>query len=87
MDFLPFLTLCLCPMRFAFFHRITRFALASTSGGIVSPICFAAFRLMTSSNFVGCSTGKIGGLGSLQDPVNKVGGAPVGFVPVGSVGH
>jgi hypothetical protein len=44
------------------FHRITLSALASTSGGIVTPICFAVFRLMTNSNFVGCWTGKSAGL-------------------------
>jgi hypothetical protein len=30
--------------------------------GIVTPICFAVLRLITSSNFVGCSTGKSAGL-------------------------
>jgi hypothetical protein len=43
-------------------YRITLSARASTFGGIVSPICFAAFRLMTNSNFVGCSTGRSAGL-------------------------
>ena len=43
-------------------HRITRSARASTFGGIVRPICLAAFRLMISSNFAGCSTGKSAGL-------------------------
>src|SRR5262245_57011535 len=45
-----------------FNHLITLSALASTFGGIVRPICFAAFRLITNSNFVGCSTGKSAGL-------------------------
>jgi hypothetical protein len=39
-------------------HRITLSARANTFGGIVRPICLAAFRLMMNSNFVGCSTGK-----------------------------
>ena len=43
-------------------HRITLSALANTLGGMVNPICLAAFRLITSSNFVGCSTGKSAGL-------------------------
>ena len=30
--------------------------------GIVTPICFAVLRLITSSNFVGCSTGRSAGL-------------------------
>ena len=34
---------------------ITLSALTSTFGGIVTPICFAALRLMTNSNFFGCS--------------------------------
>src|SRR5213593_2707404 len=47
-------------------HLITLSALAKTFGGIVRPICFAAFRLMINSNFVGCSTGKSAGLTPLR---------------------
>jgi aspartyl protease family protein len=36
-------------------------ALASTFGGIVNPICLAAFRLIMNSNFVACSTGRSAG--------------------------
>ena len=43
-------------------HLITLSARASTFGGIVRPICFAALRLIINSNFVGCSTGKSAGL-------------------------
>src|SRR6266850_4940111 len=43
-------------------HLITLSARASTLGGIVKPICFAALRLITNSNFVGCSTGRSAGL-------------------------
>ena len=42
-------------------HLINLVARASTSGGIVRPICFAVFRFITSSNFVGCSTGRSAG--------------------------
>jgi hypothetical protein len=42
-------------------HLITLSALASTFGGIVNPICLAAFRLMMNSNLVGCSTGRSAG--------------------------
>src|SRR5687768_13612090 len=49
-----------------FAHRITRSALAKTLGGMVRPICFAVFRLMTSSNFVGCSTGRSAGFVPLR---------------------
>jgi len=37
-------------------YRITLSARASTLGGIVRPICLAAFRLISNSDFVGCST-------------------------------
>src|SRR5206468_5134044 len=47
-------------------HLITLSALASTFGGIVRPICLAVVRLMTSSNFVGCSTGMSAGLAPLR---------------------
>src|SRR5262249_39301325 len=43
-------------------HSITSSARASTEGGIVRPRALAVLRLMTSSNFVGCSTGKSAGL-------------------------
>src|SRR6266576_1617546 len=43
-------------------YRITLSARASTFGGIVSPIFFAALRLIMNSNFVGCCTGKSAGL-------------------------
>src|SRR5215475_7455837 len=48
------------------FHLITLSALTSTFGGIVRPICFAAFRLMMNSNFFGCSTGSSSGLVPLR---------------------
>jgi hypothetical protein len=47
-------------------YRITWSALANTLGGIVTPICLAVFRLITSSNLVGCSTGKSAGLAPLR---------------------
>ena len=43
-------------------YLITLSALASTFGGIANPICFAVLRLMISSNFLGCSTGRSTGL-------------------------
>jgi len=39
-------------------HLITRSARASTFCRIVRPICLAALRLIASSNFFDCSTGK-----------------------------
>jgi hypothetical protein len=47
-------------------HRIIFVARANTSGGIVRPICFAVFKLITNSNFVGCSTGRSAGLVPLR---------------------
>src|SRR5690348_3530907 len=47
-------------------YLITLSALASTLGGMVRPICFAAFRLITSSNLVGCSMGRSPGLAPLR---------------------
>ena len=41
---------------------MTLSARTNTFGGIVRPICLAAFRLMINSNFVGCSTGRSAGL-------------------------
>src|SRR5262249_49240217 len=49
-----------------FAHLITLSALDSTFGGIVRPISFAVLRLITSSNFVGCSTGRSAGLAPLR---------------------
>ena len=43
-------------------HRITLSARPSTFCGIVTPICLAVLRLITSSNFFGCSTGISAGL-------------------------
>ena len=48
-------------------HLITLFARTSKFGGIVNPICLAVLRLMTNSNFVGCSTGKSAGLASFEN--------------------
>jgi hypothetical protein len=40
-------------------------AVASKGGGTVRPSDFAVLRLMTSSNLVGCTTGRSAGLGGL----------------------
>src|SRR5262249_33057386 len=39
-------------------HSITSSARNRNDSGIVKPIAFAVLRLITSSNFVGCSTGR-----------------------------
>jgi hypothetical protein len=65
---------------------ITLSARANTVGGIVRPICLAAFRLTMNSNFFGCST-EIGWLGSFQNLVHIRGSAPVQVANVHTVGH
>ena len=46
----------------AFPHSITSSARVSMIGGMSRLIDFAVLRLITSSNFVGCSTGRSAGL-------------------------
>src|SRR4051812_25308279 len=47
-------------------HSITSSAIASSAGGISTPSDLAVFRLMTSSNFVGCWIGRSAGLAPLR---------------------
>src|SRR5262249_36194193 len=47
-------------------YSITSSARASTEGGMVRPRALAVFRLMTSSNLVGCSTGRSAGWAPLR---------------------
>src|SRR5262249_26885886 len=47
-------------------HSITSAAMASTPGGIVRPSAFAVLRLITSSNLVGCTTGRSAGFVPLR---------------------
>ncbi len=50
------------PDTFAESYLITLSAWYSTEGGMVRPICCAVCTLITSSNFIGCSTGSSAGL-------------------------
>ena len=50
----------------AAFYSITSSARASSIGGTSMPSAFAVLRLMTSSNLVGCSTGRSPGFSSLR---------------------
>src|SRR4029434_7037467 len=54
-------------------YSITWSRRPSTDGGIVSPRALAVLRLMTNSNFVGCSTGRSAGLAALGVLVAHVG--------------
>ena len=74
-------------MRLALCYLMTLSALTNTFGGIVRPICFAVFRLMTSSNFVGCSTGRSAGFAPLEDLVDVGSGAPVQVGIAHAVAH
>src|SRR5258705_9566869 len=47
-------------------HSITSSARASSVGGTVRPSALAVLRLMTSSNLVGCTTGRSEGLAPLR---------------------
>ena len=47
-------------------YSITSSAVVSSDGGIVRPSAFAVFRLMTNSNFVGCTTGRSAGFSPLR---------------------
>ena len=47
-------------------HSITSSARSRNDSGIVSPIALAALRLTTSSNLVGCITGKLAGFSPLR---------------------
>src|SRR5215469_4830172 len=58
---LDFTTVCIVFHTSPLPHLITLSALASTLGGTVRPIWLAVLRLITSSNFVGCSTGRSAG--------------------------
>ena len=67
-------------------YFMTLSALASTLGGIVTPICFAVFRLMTNSNSVGLLYRKICRLGAFQNPIHGSGSGfatmPLGCLPL-----
>ena len=56
-------------------------------GGIVRPICLAAFKLITNSNLVGCSTGISAGFVPFEDFVDHYRDASVRFRLIGPVGH
>jgi hypothetical protein len=47
-------------------YSITSSARASNVGGISKPIALAALRLITSSNFVGWTTGRVAGFSPLR---------------------
>ena len=67
-----------------FVYWMTSSARSSSDCGIGRPSALAVLRLITSSNFVGCSTGRSAGLRALQDLVNVVRGErPEEIWPIG----
>jgi hypothetical protein len=61
--------------RAAVHHWMISSARTKSDWGMVSPRALAVLRLMTSSNFVGCSTGRSARFGTLEDLVDGGGGA------------
>jgi hypothetical protein len=59
-----------CPQRANSGHRqpysITASAVVNSDGGIVRPSALAVFRLITNSNFAGCTTGRSAGFSPLR---------------------
>src|SRR5262245_46384709 len=58
--------MCACLRCAPHTYWITSSARRSRDGGIVIPSALAVLRLITSSNFIGCSTGKSAGLAPLR---------------------
>src|SRR3982074_1355118 len=63
-------------------YSITSSARATSMGEISRPIAFAALRLMTSSNLVGCATGQAPGLAPFRNFVGQDRRAPEQLVLV-----
>ena len=68
-------------------HLITLFARERNSGESVRPICFAAFKLITNSNFVACCTGRSAGFAPLRILSTLVGRFAELVTEVYPVGH
>src|SRR5262249_21915319 len=67
-------------------YWMTWSARARSAGGMVTPRALAVRRLMVSSNFVGCSTGRSPGLAPLEDLVHVGRSAPKCIRDTRSVG-
>ena len=75
-----FLSIACCRVTHPYFHRMTLSARASTFGGIVRPICLAAFKFDDELKLRRLlETGKIGWFGALEDSVQVGGDAAVSF--------
>jgi hypothetical protein len=65
-------------------YSTTWSARSSKDCGIVKPSALAVLRLITSSNFVGCSTGR-SAAGTLQDLIHVESCAPVQILKVRAI--
>ena len=68
-------------------YLMTRFARASTSGGIVRPICFAAFKVDDELKLRCLLHRQISRFGTFQDLVHVNSRAPIEVIVVRPVGH
>ena len=68
-------------------YSTTMSALTSTDVGKVMPIARAVFRLIASSNVVGCSIGISPGFAAFQYPVHEAGQHTVDGVEIRPIGH
>src|SRR5215470_101692 len=58
-----------------------------TTGGIVRPSAVAVLRLIISSNFVGCSTGRPAGLAPFQNLLDKNCRTLIGLSRISTIRH
>src|SRR5262245_39752756 len=68
------------------FYSINWSARTRSVAGIGNPSAFAVFMLMTSSNFVGCSTGRSAGFAPFKI-LSVNGGAPKYVTQIRAIGH
>ena len=66
-------------------HSITSSARRRKDSGIFSPIALAVVRLMTSSNLVGCKTGRSAGFFALEDAAYIEAGLPKTVRLIGTI--
>src|SRR5262245_60656763 len=68
-------------------HSITSSAIASSPGGTASPNAFAVFMLITSTNLVGCITGRSGWLVAFENAADIDASLAIRIPVVGAIAH
>jgi hypothetical protein len=68
-------------------HSITSSAVERSLSGTLRPRVLAVLRLITNSNFVGCSTGNSAGLAPWKILSTKAGQSPESGGDIRAVGH